>query len=718
MTTPAPNTVVRKTRAAIRVFGDSFATDLSQVVDDSLSYSTATEKRSERKQSSVNNDENAPNLAPLPKFSTSPAAKPQKKKAPLMANDGGSGKSKRVCFASLPCEEEYKEEGELQQQQDQENSSFTTTSSVETSQIRNAFYQNLSPPRPDLVRQMQEEMRKATNSVNQTMTMGTKAHNNRYNLAATKSAWEEQLQEAKEFNDQMHERRLRLLNMKKQAASEGSREKAHRHQVQRSHILARIEKESQFNSLVYRAQQKTLREEEKRRRRMSVADRAKLRENAAEGEEEMRQARQKEEEALMEERNAASLARREKLAKDAAARRTSFVFRNGDARRIRELRRIQEMERQGKEHDSFLKKQQANRDMDKYKRQLAIDRRNSLARRNAEAAEQRKREMQRLAQEQEARGKSYKLKFEAERDAAKYKKQLEDERRQSLAFRNQEARRIREFEANKESKEFQEEHEYYESKWQGERDAAAYKKKLETERRQSLAFRNDERHRHASVMEQLREIALEKEHEAYTDKWHGENDAKAYLAQLKKEHRESLKLRGQQVLEGRRVEEESRNKELVQLHQDEELKAEDQKAVCKYQEECAARDRNSLAFRGKELCRQHLEMSVDEEKQKEVERKNHELESLARKDVDEYLKECRRRRRMSLATRAKETRRYASWKREQEEKERQERRQLVHGRLMDLHSVELARQEERAKEALEAIRHARKIKTNPFAGLF
>ena len=714
MTTPAPNTVVRKARAAIRVFGDSFATDLSQIVDDSLTYSTATEKGSERKQSSMNNDENAPNLAPLPKFSTSPAAKPPKKKAALLPNDGAPGKSKRVCFASLlPSEEEHKEE----QDQDQEDSSLTTTLSVETAQIRNAFHRNLSPLRPDLVRQMQEEMRKATISVNQTMTMGTNAHTNRDNLVAAKSAWEEQLQEAKEFNDQMHERRLRLLTMKRQAASEGSREKAHRHQVQRSNILARIEKESQFNSFVYRQQQKTLREDEKRRRRMSVADRAKLRENAAEGEEEMRQARQKEDEALMEERNAASLARREKLAKDAAARRTSFVFRNGDARRIRELRRIQEMERQGEEHDSFMKKQQANHDMDKYKRQLAIDRRNSLARRNAEAAEQRKREMQRLAQEQEAQGKSYELKFEAERDAAKYKKQLKDERRHSLAFRNQEARRIREFESNKESKELQEEHEYYESKWQGERDAAAYKKKLETEWRQSLASRNDERRRHASVMEQLREIALEKEHEAYTDKWHGENDAKDYLAQLKNEHRESLKLRRQQVLEGRRVEEESRNKELVQLHQDEELKAEDQKAVRKYQQECAARDRNSLAFRGKELCRQHLEMSVDQEKQKEVERNNHELESLARKDVDEYFKECRRRRRMSLATRAKETRRYAAWKREQEEKERQERRQLVHGRLMDHHSIELARQEERAKEALEAIRHARKIKTNPFAGL-
>ena len=46
------------------------------------------------------------------------------------------------------------------------------------------------------------------------------------------------------------------------------------------------------------------------------------------------------------------------------------------------------------------------------------------------------------------------------------------------------------------------------------------------------------------------------------------------------------------------------------------------------------------------------------------------LDSLARKDVEEYYKDCQRRRRKSLALRAKEMRRHVEWKKRKEQEEK------------------------------------------------
>ena len=75
-------------------------------------------------------------------------------------------------------------------------------------------------------------------------------------------------------------------------------------------------------------------------------------------------------------------------------------------------------------------------------------------------------------------------------------KTLAEERRDSFAFRNKEGHRQREDEAIRLAREQQMEHESYELKWAGEKDAEAYKKKLEQERRDSFKFRNEERARH------------------------------------------------------------------------------------------------------------------------------------------------------------------------------------------------------------------------------
>ena len=85
---------------------------------------------------------------------------------------------------------------------------------------------------------------------------------------------------------------------------------------------------------------------------------------------------------------------------------------------------------------------------------------------------------------------SYELKWAGERDADDYEKQMAQERRESLAFRNAEGRRIRDVEQTMKADDWTSEHESYELKWAGERDADDYKKQMAAERRDSLAFRN------------------------------------------------------------------------------------------------------------------------------------------------------------------------------------------------------------------------------------
>lgn len=858
MATATPGLSTKKI-AALRVFGESLVLE-----DDSLSYSVSSDKIMGNVPNM--NEENDPNSKPvqLRQYNTTPTK----------AHERSKESSKRTVSFSIPIQGEDK----------------APTRDIRT---RELFQSQRSPLRPDLVRRTQDAINRATMSVNERILMEKKgqqhqqqppkklsARENLNKVAAVqlKMEWKDDIQEAREFNEQIHQSRLRVLAFKKQLSSQGSRDKARRQQAQYSTNLATIDKESQFNSLVYREQQQRLRDEDDRRRRMSVEARAKLRQNAIKGKERMRMQRIDEDMAIVEERHEASKALREKKAHDAGARRKSFVFRNGDARRIRELHQLMEEERQQKEHLDFLLEEEANRDVDAYKRQQQEERRKSLLDRQSHASKHRQIEMQKRATENQEKEKIYELEFGAARDVDAYKKQLQKERRislagrneearrhreqeksqkeaelmetnisfelkrnaakdveqylaqqaeerrrslelrghehqlfrqeeskrkltreldahsslelkwagekdieayqkhlaesrrQSLAFRNNGARGFREKQSKQQSEDFAKEHESFELKWNGQRDAENFRKQqeqlrreslaqrnregleqrkkrfqeegrrketehasfelkwaaekdveefqkqMQEERRQSLANRNAERARHCNVMNELRQIAQEKESESYALKWAGENDAKAYLAQIEDERRQSLQLRGEQVRKSRKVDDDVKTQELIKQAEDEKMRAKDHKDMKEYQAKCAQRDRTSLEFRGKEINRQRLLRNEQVVTQQRLDRNNFELESFAQKDVEEYLKECHQRRRLSLAFRAKEKRRHADWKQTQEQKEVQERSRLVHGRLMDQRYVELAKQEEKAKKALEDIRHSNRT-FNPFSNL-
>jgi len=140
--------------------------------------------------------------------------------------------------------------------------------------------------------------------------------------------------------------------------------------------------------------------------------------------------------------------------------------------------------------------------------------------------------------------------------------------------------------------------------------------------------------------------------------------------------------------------------------------------VVKYRKECSERQRKSLEYRGKEKRVHRLLAETTQQKEQQKDHDGFMLESLARKDIEDYIKDCKKRRRKSLAQRAQLKRKHASWKRRQKEIELEERQKTSHFHSLDAQNVALAKQEERARIALDALRSAGcSIQGNPFSSL-
>ena len=100
------------------------------------------------------------------------------------------------------------------------------------------------------------------------------------------------------------------------------------------------------------------------------------------------------------------------------------------------------------------------------------------------------------------------------------------------------------------------------------------------------------------------------------------------------------------------------------------------------------------------------------------EEENSKLERLAQKDVQEYYKDCKKRRRKSLALRAKEMRQHVEWKKGTGQKQVEERAHTTYLNSLDIQHVALAKERDRARKAMEALLNAGcNFKGNPFGNL-
>ena len=417
-------------------------------------------------------------------------------------------------------------------------------------------------------------------------------------------------EEVAAFNVKAEQTRREVIELRKKLSERFRQAKVDREQRLREEHLARIENEIKFKSKVHVEHKQTLKELEETRRRMSVEDRAKLRQNHRKGEERLKLLSIQEDQALFEERHESSFAGRTARLENSSIRRESFAFRNGDARRIRELFAQREAGRMHEEHESYELKWAGERDADNYQRQMDEKRRDSLAFRNAEAKRIRDFGNHQNSVAQQKETESYELKWAGERDADEYGKLMSQERRDSLAFRNAEAKRIRDFETQMKADEHHKEHESYELKWAGERDADEYGKLMSQERRDSLAFRNADAKRIRDLETQMKADEHHAQHESYELKWAGERDADNYQRQMDEKRRESLNYRNQEAARHTAV-----MMELLSLAQEREresymLKWAGENDATQYITEQAELCRQSLAFRNAEGKRHR---DIDEE---------------------------------------------------------------------------------------------------------
>ena len=395
--------------------------------------------------------------------------------------------------------------------------------------------------------------------------------------------------------------------------------------------------------------------------------------------------------------------------------REDFAFRNVEDRRIRDREMEMKHNDHQDEHESYELKWAGERDAEDYKKQVAEEERDDLAFRNEEGRRIRDLETKMKYEGQSSEHESYELKWAGERDAEEYKKELAQEERDDLAFRNAEGRRIRDEEVEFNHRAQCSEHESYELKWAGERDAEDYKRQLAQEERDDLAFRNEEARNHDAVMKELVSLAKEQEHESYMLKWAGENDAKEYLAEEEELRRHSLAFRNSEGRRIRELDEEERMKDIMRGAENEELNAACQRDVQQYKEACAARDRASLVLRGKEDFRKRLESENERQMQNQEEHESHLLDTQAWQDVNDYVKECKGRKRLSLAFRAKEKRRHAGYAKKQHQKKIQRQQMDTFYRSEDARYVEMAQLKEKARIALEALEQPPcSFNANPF----
>jgi len=576
-----------------------------------------------------------------------------------------------------------------------ENTSTYSTRSTSVSSFKNAELNRLrasrkkSPMRRDLVKKTEEAIDDATisltssmikkkgrkykfveaDSVFQSLNAGRTARlkiirQKSKEAKSVNSKWGQENTEAKTLQVQAKEHRKQTRAIQRKLTSAYFKDKARHDESLKLERYSNLEKEYIFNSEVFKDHQQTLKDKRDQNRKISIDARAKIRRNKHEGEETLRMIKLQEEQAMFEVRADLHRSRMECKKASAEKRRMSFQFRAGDASRIRDIRSV------WKENEF-------------HKRHLG-----------------------------------YEMEREAAKDARSYKEKIRKEEGDDYKQRNRYAFECRKREKEKAYETMIAEHESYELKWAGERDAEAYKQQINEERRKSLAGRNRESARHAKTMEEIRALAKEKEAESFMLKFEGERDAKAYLVKLAEQRRQSLQLRAKDARKIRQYEEEEYSKAIENALIEGALQSDCQKDVEKYKVECADRRRKSFQFRGKQGRLQRLEEEERRLEQMKKDQDNYEIERLAQKDVEEYYKDCKRSRRKSLALRAKEMRQHAAWKSRRGQKQVEQRAHTTYMNSLDIQHVALANERERARKAMDALLSAGcNFKRNPFGDL-
>eukprot|EP00550_Attheya_septentrionalis_P007120 CAMPEP_0198284310 /NCGR_PEP_ID=MMETSP1449-20131203/3791_1 /TAXON_ID=420275 /ORGANISM="Attheya septentrionalis, Strain CCMP2084" /LENGTH=627 /DNA_ID=CAMNT_0043981315 /DNA_START=208 /DNA_END=2088 /DNA_ORIENTATION=+ len=437
------------------------------------------------------------------------------------------------------------------------------------------------------------------------------------------------------------------LGMQRQISTHLGKAKASRELAKQESRREELMQDSYFKSEVYRDHQQESRKTEERRRRMSVEVKRKIFKENLKGKETMRLASIEEDKIIYEQRNIMSKATREAKRDYAEKRRRSFAFRNGDARRIRELHSEMEEKTLEEEHASYELKWAGEKDVEEYKRQMAQERRDSLSFRGEEFVRARNVMEQIKADDKMDDHLNLELKRAGEKDVETYKNQLAQERRDSLAFRGEECVRGRDAIEHIKANEKMDAHLSFELKRAGAKDVEAYKHQIAQERRDSLAFRGEEFVRSRNAFEKIIGDESFNEHLSLELKRAGEKDVEAYKEKMAQERRDSLAFRGEEFVRGRTAIEQIEVDERMDEHLSIELKHAGEKDVEAYKEQMAQERRDSLAFRGDEFVKGRAAIEDIKAEEKIDDHLSIELKRAGEKDVEAYKEKMAQERRDS-----------------------------------------------------------------------
>ena len=230
-------------------------------------------------------------------------------------------------------------------------------------------------------------------SVNQSINAARSAKQSHFlshqsKMAQIRSERQNQKLDAATFHAEAERMRREALAMQRQLSAKFAKARAQREAAIKADRLNAITREVEFKASVYRDHQATNKELEDRRRRQSSQVKSTIWAERRMNTERMRLDRIEEDRAWMEERNLGSRAAREYAHSEAEKRRQSLAFRNAEGRRVREEAEQRRAEEVAAESASIQLKLAGERDADDYRRQMAEERRQSLAFRNAEVRDQ------------------------------------------------------------------------------------------------------------------------------------------------------------------------------------------------------------------------------------------------------------------------------------------------------------------------------------------
>jgi len=474
----------------------------------------------------------------------------------------------------------------------------------------------------------QHAIRQATESVNQTLNASRIAkidhHRNvAEEVASLREQWIAEKEEAARFHAEVDRTKREMLGLRNQLSSQYAQNKADSERDRFQNRLNELDREIKFKSDVFVQHKQKLKENEDRRRRLSTHLKSNIWKERRDASAKIEMDRIEEEHERLEHKWAGEDDAKECKKQCEKERRESFAFRNTEGSRQREEMAEKRAQEKQVEHAGFELKWAGEEDAKEYLKQCKLARRESFAFRNAEGRKQRNEEEEKNDCKKIAEHKSYERKWAGEKDAEEYLKKCQRERRDSFAFRNAEGRVQRMVEAEQAIDQKVAEHNSYQMKWDGEEDEKEYLKRCEQQRRESFAFRNAEGSRQRLEEEERNVAAKLADHKSYELQWAGQDDAEKYTKRCEKARRESLAFRGKECMHHRAVMDELRNIAKEKEHESYVLNWAAQDDVKDYLGKVAKERRNSLEFRNREGKRHR---DLEEEWRCEELQKKHEVE--------------------------------------------------------------------------------------------